>query len=54
MGSPFSGADDYLATTGSFHSFANHPATAAAVLALSFALMCYFLYASYRITHLKK
>jgi hypothetical protein len=54
MGSPFAGADDYLATTGAFHSFVNHPGTATAVLIMSFALMCYFIYASYKITHVSK
>ncbi len=54
MGSPFKGADDYLAATGTFHSFVGHPATATVTLILAFALMCYFIYASYKITHLKK
>jgi hypothetical protein len=54
MGSPFKGAEDYIAATGTIDSFTGHPTTAAIVLVLSFVLTCYFLYASYKITHLKK
>lgn len=54
MGSPFKGAEDYLAATGAFHSFVDHPTTAAIAIILSVALTCYFIYASYKITHVKK
>jgi hypothetical protein len=53
MGSPFKGAEDYLAATGPIHSFTGHPASATITLILAFALSCYFLYETYKITHTK-
>jgi hypothetical protein len=53
MGSPFKGADDYLAATGTIHSFTGHPVTATITLIMAFLLSCYFLYETYKITHTK-
>jgi hypothetical protein len=54
MGSPFKGAKDYLAATATIDSFTGHPLSATITLILAFALTCYFLYASYTISHVKK
>jgi hypothetical protein len=54
MGSPFKGAEDYLAATGTIDSFTGHPMTATIALVLSAVLTLYFLYASYKINHVKK
>jgi hypothetical protein len=51
MGSPFKGAEDYLAATGTIDSFTGHPLSATIALVLSAALTVYFLYAAYKIKH---
>ena len=51
MGSPFSTAEEYIAATGTLHSFSGHPTTVAVALVISFALTCYFLYRSFTIQH---
>lgn len=54
MGSPFKGAEDYIAATGTIDSFTGHPLTATIALVLSALLTVYFLYASYKINHAGK
>lgn len=51
MGSPFKGAEDYIAATGTLHSFTNHPSAAAATLIIAAVLTCYFLVRAYMIRH---
>jgi hypothetical protein len=54
MGSPFKGAEEYLAATGTIDSFTGHPMSATIALVLSAALTVYFLYAAYKIKHTEK
>jgi hypothetical protein len=51
MGSPFKGAEDYLAATGPLHSFTDHPTVAAVTIIIAALLTCYFLVRAYTIRH---
>jgi hypothetical protein len=53
MGSPFKGAEDYLAATGTIDSFTGHPLVATIVIILSAVLTCWFLYKAFTISHMK-
>jgi len=51
MGSPFKTADEFIAATGTLHSFTGHPGTATVVLIISAVLTVYFLIRAYTIKH---
>jgi hypothetical protein len=49
FGSPFKGAEDYVAATGTLHSFTNYPGSATVTLILAAVLTLYFLVRAYTI-----
>lgn len=51
MGTPFKTAEEYIAATGTLHSFTGHPGTATAFLVVSAVLTVYFLCKSFTIHH---